>query len=163
MLFLFLKKVFLLSLNINTSLDKMCDELVANCGRIREFCLQNESDQNKQLIDDCKKLVGSAKFVVEIADEYKFETLTSNGFTQFLRIAAVYTGQIVGQLKAKNKVEDDFLRLFRLFFFLGDSLANIHNKLKEEKDAFYGTDSSRRHFMIKEQDMSRREIYDGVQ
>lgn len=141
----------------------MCDELITNCDLIQEFCLQNDSDQNKRLINDCERLVGSAKFVAKIADEYKFETLASNGFVQFLRIATVFTGQLLRQIKTKNKVEADFARLFRSFFSIGDYLVYIHDKLKEERNAFFGADKSSGHFMIKERNLSRRRMYDGLQ
>lgn len=139
----------------------MCDQLVANCARIQEYCLQNESDPNKSLINDCEQLVCLAKFVAGVADDYKFEALTSNGFTSFLRMATVYTDQIVNQI-TKNKIEADFLKLFRLFFPYGDCLKEMDEKLKKEKELFYGEDGFQ-HLMIKEKGMSRKELYDGVQ
>lgn len=141
----------------------MCDQLVENCDLIQEFCLHNESDPNKKLISDCEQLVSLAKAVAEVAGDYKFETISTNGFTSYVRMATAYTGQIVSQINEKNKIEADFLKLFRVFPIYGDYLIRMDEKLKEERGLFDAADKSCQHLMVKERGMSRREIYDGVQ
>ena len=114
-----------------TDNDKI-SQLLANCGYIKRFCRNNESAPNRKLSVDCEQLAESAKLISKISNGFVFKGLRENGFTQFLRVITAYTDLMVGQIKAKNRVDHDLLRLFKLIFGYRDWLLEINEELKKD-------------------------------
>lgn len=141
-----------------TSIDK-ANQLLANLEYIGRFCRNNDSALNRKLFADCEQLVESAKCISKISNEFVFEGVHESGFTQFLRVLTAYTDQMVGQIKAKNKLDRDILRLFKLILGYRDWVLEIHEELKKD------TTSSRitnKQSLVKNTSQSFRTLYNLI-
>ena len=109
------------------------NKLFSNCDFIKNFCLSKKCEENAKLIECCDKLIKSARLVDEIANDYiLFEDVPENGFILFLRVITSFSDQIVNQIKNKNKIDPDILRLAKLIFLYDEWLMDIYGRLKKE-------------------------------
>ena len=118
------------------------DKLVLNLDLVSNHCSTNQSEGNGKLIEYCERLIKSARFVDQIAydDDFMFEGMPENGFVLYLRVITSYTDQIVNQIKTKNKIDFDFIKLFTLVFLYEKWLIETYNVLKmEAKDELNGS------------------------
>ena len=112
------------------------DQLNLNCDYIIEFCVKNNNDEYRPIIDNCNELLKSAKFVNQFAFDYTFEGIPSNGFVTYLKIITSYTDVMANQIKRKHKIDEDLIKLFKIINWYGEIILNTYNDLKEEEGRF---------------------------
>lgn len=104
------------------------EKLILNCDLIKTYCITNET--NERLIDDCEKLLESAKMINEIAIKKTLENLTINGYVLFLRVITSYTDELFKQISTKNRLDPKLIKIFDSIFVYSNTLFNIHRTLE---------------------------------
>ena len=108
------------------------DQMLADCEIIRNYCLENECEENDKLCKDIDRMLKSAKLIEKEAPNFFFEGLPANGFITYLRIVTAYINKLAGQIEKKNKIDPDLLRLFQLLFDSEEWVLELANDLKNE-------------------------------
>lgn len=141
------------------------EQLIFNCEYIKKYCLNNKGELNSTLFKKCDQLLKSATFFNKIAYEFIYEEIPSNGFLTYLRLVQSYTDLIITQIKTKNRIDLNLIKLFKLIFFYSDWLLDTYNCLKKENsiDNFQVSTKNNQSFMKNEICLSSRLSYDVIQ
>ena len=90
------------------------DRLAKNCDYIAIFCAKNQDDFHRSVLSNCETLSKSAELIELFAYDYTFKDIPRNGFVSALKILTAYTGEIVEQIKSKNKIDPNFIRICKI-------------------------------------------------
>ena len=135
------------------------DLITANVDFINRFCSENECKENTKFGNNLDRLLESVRFFHKIADEYFFADLTENGIIAYVRIATIYTDLVVKQIRTKNRIDPDFLVLFKLFNTLLNALPDIYEDLKSEQEENNSQVSNCRLHVRKKNAFQSKDIY----
>lgn len=116
----------------NQKLFKL-DTLSSNCDCIIKYCSQNLNELNESIINDCNQLLKVAKFIDQVAYDYTFKGIPFNGFLTFLKVITSFTEKIVKQIEKKNKINSDFIKIFKIINNYRDLILIAHENLVQEK------------------------------
>lgn len=134
------------------------DQLISNCDYITKFCSKDANESNKLIIENCDQLLKSAEYVDKIAYEYTFENLPTNGFVIYLKIITSYTGQIVKQIETKNKINENFGKIFKIIMTYKKLILFMHKTLVDKEPEKSGKNKT----LVDDQSLSSMEIYDMI-
>ena len=109
------------------------DQLIANVEISRTFCLENPCEENVKFMEGFDRLLPFVKFFHTVAPDFFFADLPENGFIMLFRIATAYSNKIVQQIRTQNRIDPDFMLIFKLFDACMAALPEFYEDLKNEQ------------------------------
>lgn len=141
-------------INNNTS---DLSSLISSYEFIKEYC--SKSNENVEIIGKLESLIESVKLFGLISAQYSFENLNVNGFTMYNRIMACFAGEIVNQIKAKDKIDSNFIKCFDIIFTYRDWAMGTYNVLINEESGI----QNGKELLAKELGASSKYFFNSVQ
>lgn len=155
--------------DINFFVQKMSDQvfkldkLIANCDYIKKHCNHFQSNYDDKLIEKFDDLLQASRFIDEIAGQFCTENFTLNGFVLYNRIVTSYTDQLVKQVKTKNKLDSNFLKILTLIFKYKDWLIDTYETILNEEKVNNNEIQKEKLLIVKSFTVSSRFFYSTLQ